>query len=240
MDHLGQRLGALVDGLGEHATDQQLELVGNPHVRAQITDARRPHLDVLSEHLHHVLAKERRTTREHKEEDRPQAVDVRSVVDLFTHRLLGGSVERGPDEPLRHARFTLDLHDAEVEHMHEVIARGELLDHDVFRLEVAVGHPREVRLVDAVGDLAQQRASARHRQVIPTQHQGLERLALDKVHHHADMIERELDHVVKTHDMWIAQAPQGFDLSLEASGDLFGGWPLVASGGVDDLDGKLA
>jgi len=116
-------------------------------------------VDVLGEHFHRVLPVERQVPGGHLVEDHAHRIEIAALVERRPGRLLGRHVLRRPTHhvgPRQAGHVAVeDLGDAEVEHLDEVGLVAPLLDHDVFRLEVAVDDVVRVRF-------AQRREHLRH------------------------------------------------------------------------------
>jgi hypothetical protein len=142
---------------------------------------------VHAEQGQRVLGLERPLAGDHLEQHDPDGVDVGALVDdAAADRLLGRHVVRRPDDDVGLRRVAAggaaQPREAEVEDPH-VLAGADLLgDHDVRRLDVAVGDPLRVRVREARDDLAgeRERAHGQQRALVHDLPQGA---AGDELHH---------------------------------------------------------
>ncbi len=129
--------------------DERLHRFRNGRVRLALARRHRRLVDVLGEHFHRVLPVERQVPGGHLVEDHADRVEIAALVERRPGGLLGRHVLRRPTDHVvarqtRHVAVE-DLGDAEVEHLDEVGLVAPLLDHDVFRLEIAVDDVVRVR-----------------------------------------------------------------------------------------------
>ena len=104
-----------------------------------------------------VLRLERRATAKHEVENGAERVHVGSRVGAQSHRHLGRHVRGRSEERsgVGHlAVAALDLGDAEIDHLHEVVLAAERREKQVLGLHVAVDDPVLVRLGERAGGLA--------------------------------------------------------------------------------------
>ena len=144
--HRGTRVVVLL----EHRVDEARE--PGRRVRAALEHRRGGLVDVLERDGDEALALEGHGAGQQLEEDDPERVDVRAVVDRLARRLLGRDVVRGAEHRARLRDAVLDVErarDPEVGHL-----RAPLAQQHVLRLHVAVHDPALVREGERRGDLA--------------------------------------------------------------------------------------
>ena len=108
------------------------------------------------------------------------------------------------------------LHEAEVEHFHEIIVGTEPADQDVRGLEVAVDQTARVGLAERATDLAQQvyRPSWVHRSEFL--HQSIDTQAIEPLHHVVEVAFFRHTEVIDLHRVNGAECGRGAGFTLEA------------------------
>ena len=182
-------------------------------------------MDLLDEQAHRLIAIERRTPREHLEQQRPDRIDVARRTDRIPLRAFGGDVARGPeDEPCgRRDRLLapVDPSDAEVEHLDVVGIRAAPHEHHVLGLEIAMDDPLGVSLAGRFAELERdvERTVQRQRSTGGRQ-RALEGEPVEVLHHHVERTVGELAGEEHLDDVRMLEARSDLRLTREAGDEL--------------------
>jgi hypothetical protein len=243
MQQLVGLLHTIARVLLEAAHDQSSEC--RRHGRPVLGHRLRRFRDVCRDHLLRRRPLERGPPRQHLVGHHPECVDVRTVIDVFLRgRLLGSHVGRSADghagrrQRVAAGRFVQRLRDAEIGH--QGMVPGE---HHVVGLDVPVNQAAGMRILEGVGDVAQDPHGPIHRQPAFSSHQRAERLTLHVRH---DVVEklggRSVSRagggragIVQRQDVGMLERRGDLDLAQEALGTEHG-----CDLGPEHLDGHLA
>ena len=225
-----RRLVTAIGVLGQAALDDTAGVTGQR--RPQLGDRRRLVLQDRADGGHRRVALKRPRARGHLVQDRAHREDVRARIHLLAFGLLGrhvghcsqhaaldgvGRHRRGMSQPSLAARVAFgegnQLCQAEVQHAQPPLA----IDHDVVRLEVAVGDPGAVRAGHGVGQWRRDFEQPAQRETVLRQQLG-HGPARDQLH--GDEVHRasrggRLFRRVQGHDVGMVQRRDGPRLAFE-------------------------
>ncbi len=201
--------------------------------------------DLLPQHLHHVIGGEGHRAGEHLVEDDAHGVQVAAVIDGTADRLLGAHVARGAEDhagPGELGRgllallvtLSLDLGDAEVDELEQLVALVVGRDEHVLRLEVAVHDAVSVRVLEAMDDLQRQL----HGALGPERtHEKIGQLVAGEQRHH-HVLEAVVGRAVVggAQAVGVLESGEALGLAIEAGGDV----PMGGELGSQDLEGQIA
>ena len=187
-EQLVHGLVPLLAALRHAAQDDPLQLGRDLELGAQLPGRHRRVVQVLEDDVDGSRSGERHPAGEHVVEQHSQRIDVAALVRALVPRLLRGDVVRRPHERPGIGDVGLGVvagekfHQAEVQHLHEVVIVVLPEQHDVGRLQVAVDDPERVRLAQRTADLLRNVDHAFLRQRAVRLDRLGERPAVEKLH----------------------------------------------------------
>jgi hypothetical protein len=221
VDELVHRLEALarilVHALRDDLGDAQQQRPSR--LARALRDRLRRRRDVLGEDAHERLALERQRAGEALVHDHAHRVDVRTLIDGVSERLLRRHVERRAEDRAGAGQVVLavvagDLRDTEVEQLRHVVRRVSLLrDEDVLGLHVAMGDALGVRCREAVTGLDEDvEQTVRVHRLLD---HFVQRCAVEKLHAHVDATVGQPPEVLDADDVAVLDRRRGARLLLE-------------------------
>ena len=136
-------------------------------------------LHLLQRNGDRIVGLERRSAGEHFVQNQAQRINVSAVIDRFSADLLRGHVLRRSNHRAGHARQRFHrARDAEVHDLYVAVR----VDHDIFRLQIAVNDSLRVRFFESRANLQRQIYGLALRQAAKAVEHRTEALAFHKFH----------------------------------------------------------
>jgi hypothetical protein len=222
----------LVGALRERAPELE------PHARIDCGIRIDLHLEDLREHRGRRRAGEGIVARDDLVEDDGHAEEVAPSVELAGADLLGRHELRRADRVagLRLDRRSLRLGDAEIEQLGRDLSVGIDVEEDVRRLEVAMGDPELVRVLQRGEERQHDRDRLARRERLLALVVRVERLAAEELEHEDERAVLAVDEIEHARDAPVVQGRAEPRLVPEPRDGLHVGAPL----GGEDLQGDLA
>ncbi len=188
-EQLVHGLEAILARLRHAAQDDLLQLGDDGEVLAQLARRHRGLVQMLEDDVHRRRRGERHLAGEHVVQQHAQRIDVAALVRALVARLLRRDVVRRAHERARVGDVVLrgfaageELHQAEVENLHEVVIVLLVQEHHVGGLQIAVDDPERVRFPQRAADLLRDVDHPVLRQRSVGLHRLRERAAVEELH----------------------------------------------------------
>ena len=229
-----------VRALLRHAPQHDgLELCVDGEVGAELPRGHWRLVQVLQDDVHGAHRRERHLAGEHLVEQDAQRIEVAALIGALVAGLLRRDVVRRPHEGAGIGDLTVrvvaveELHQAEVEHLDEVVIVVLPQEHDVGRLQVAVDDPQRMRLSQRAADLLRHVDDALLRERALLLHRLRQRAAVEELH--GDEEDAVLGAPVVVEGDGVGVRQPGGDRRLEEEALVEIGIAVVA--GAEDLEG---
>ena len=134
---------------------------------ADIGEARRRPMHLRMHHIQRILVVERQSSRQHFEEDDPETVNIRSVIDLVAAKLFGATIGRRADRVMVLAALELfhrdvwlgcEPRETQIHHLEKLVRMIRMDHHEVGWLQIAVDDAALMGGIECLADLNQQRS----------------------------------------------------------------------------------